>query len=651
MFRSQTMSRVELAVPEHDIVAVTEVLGASGVFQPIQTSHLSSERTPRYTGDWKEQVPLFVALEQRILGVMEALGVDEGPPATEMPHLIEPEVAEMDVEHLEQEAQAPIRELEEEQRRLAQLQRQVGQLQIIADLNVELEALCNLRYTFVLLGTMPVANLERLQTSLELVPSALVVLRRGEHLATVVLVGTQRDADILNRAARSAYLNPLNLPGTCRGTPAEAIEAMEVGISRARQRIEEYEATIDHLYETRVHHLRHLLWRLRASRTLAETIAGYGRLRYTYLVAGWTPTSQLPTLEERIKQVSDKVLVEVDTPRRQDDASIPIMLGNPPVMRAFQGLVTNYGHPGYAELDPTPVIALTFPFIFGIMFGDLGHGLVLALLGLLLISRKVQSLRGLAGQGVLLTACGVMSMICGALYGSVFGLESMFEPLWFRPLERIMDILIITVGIGVGLLTLGMFLNIINAALAHRWGRLIFDHNGLAGLVFYWSLIGLAAGFLARDISLPGPGLFVTLAVASGLTVAFAEVLGNLVEGHRPLIEGGFGTYLVQLPIELFEVLIGLFSNTLSYVRMGAFAVAHGALSMVVILIAEAIGPPSGVGHWVVVALGNLFIIGFEGMIVGIQTLRLEYYEFFSKFFSGGGVRYRPLRLVPRGKE
>ena len=213
-----------------------------------------------------------------------------------------------------------------------------------------------------------------------------------------------------------------------------------------------------------------------------------------------------------------------------------------------------------------------------------------------------------------------------------------------------MDILLGAIIIGVGLLSLGMISNIINAALARRWGRLLFDHNGLAGLAFYWSLVGLAAGAFAGDLPV-SPTLLAAGAVVSGLAVTFAEFLERLVEGHRPLVEGSASTYLMQAPFELFEMIIGLLSNTLSYVRMGAFAVAHGALSLVVFIIAEIISPAHGVGYWVVVVLGNLFVIGFEGMIVGIQTLRLEYYELFSKFFSGNGVHFRPLSLIPRGEE
>jgi len=650
MFRPQAMSKVELAVPERDVVPVTEALAASGAFHPTLTGHLGGERVPRYAEDWHERAATFAALERRIVIVMEALGVDEGPPPAETPHLIELEMAQSDIERLEREAQAPVQELEEGQRKLAQLQRYLGQLELIADLEVDLGTLRSLRYTFVLPGTMPISNLERFQTSLELIPSALVTLRREDHLATVVLFGTQRDADVLNRAARSAYLNPLELPETYRGTPAEAIAALKSSIERTRQYIAECQTTIDYLHEAHVQRLRHLLWQVCASRTLAETIARYGRLRYTYLLAGWVPASQVPTLQQEIKQVSDKVLIEVNTPRRQEDGHIPVALENPPLLRAFQALVTNYAYPCYSEIEPTLMIALTFPLIFGIMFGDVGHGLVLALLGLLLVSRKVRALRGLSGPGTLVIACGITAMVFGSLYGSVFGFEEILKPLWIRPLEDIMDILMVTIAIGVGLLSLGMVCNVVNAALTRRWGRMLFDHNGLAGLAFYWSLIGLAAGAFVGGLPV-SPILLAALAAVSGLVMTFSEVLEHLVEGHRPLVEGGLSTYLIQTPIELFETVIGFLSNTLSYVRMGAFAVAHGALSMVVFIVAEIISPAHGVGYWVVVVLGNLFVIGFEGLIVGIQTLRLEYYEFFSKFFSGGGLRYCPLTLISRREE
>ncbi|NLF01623.1 MAG: hypothetical protein GX601_11670, partial [Anaerolineales bacterium] len=466
------------------------------------------------------------------------------------------------------------------------------------------------------------------------------------------LFGLRRDTDILSRAARSAYLNPLTLPDTYRGTPAEAIAALRAGIQRAERRIAEYRASIEHLREMRIHHLRHLLWRVRASHTLADTIARYGRLRYTYLVSGWVPTALVPRLQDSVSRVSDQVVIEVGSPRDVgvEGADVPVALNNPPFLRAFQGLVTNYGQPRYGELDPTPVLALTFPLVFGIMFGDVGHGVVLALIGLLVTSRRVRFLRGLASLGPILVACGAAAVIFGFLYGSIFGYEDVLTAIWLRPLEDVMDILIYTIVIGVVLLSIGILYSIANAALDKEWGEMLFGRNGVAGLIFYWSLVGLAVGIFAQKSPISTDVLF-GLAAVSGVAVAFSELLVRVLERRSPMIEGSLGTYLMQAFFELFETVISLLSNTLSYVRMGAFAVAHGGLSLVVFILADIFSPEHGLVYWVIVALGNLFVIGFEGLIVGIQTLRLEYYEFFSKFFSGTGLRHHPLTLIAREEE
>jgi V/A-type H+/Na+-transporting ATPase subunit I len=214
------------------------------------------------------------------------------------------------------------------------------------------------------------------------------------------------------------------------------------------------------------------------------------------------------------------------------------------------------------------------------------------------------------------------------------------------PIHHIMDILVIAIGAGIVILSIGFLIGIYNAGRMKEWGRMIFDHNGIAGLTLYWSMLGLVGSAMLPGFPVPS-GIFVVLAVISGIAIMFAEVFRHLVEGHRPLIEGGIGTYMIQAFFELFEAVITYLSNTLSYVRVGAFAVAHGGLSSAIFILAELASPGEGIGYWIVIVLGNLFITGFEGLIVGIQTMRLSYYEFFSKFFTGGGARFEPLTLYP----
>jgi V/A-type H+-transporting ATPase subunit I len=323
-----------------------------------------------------------------------------------------------------------------------------------------------------------------------------------------------------------------------------------------------------------------------------------------------------------------------------------VALAGPGILGTFQPLVTTYAQPRYGEIDPTALIALTFPLIYGAMFGDVGHGLMLVLVGWLVHNRKIQALRSIANLGAIIMACGGMATVFGFLYGSVFGKEDLLPALWIKPMDNIMQILLMAVGLGIVLLSTGFVLNIVNAWVTRDWGRLLFDHNGIAGFVFYWSLLGIGAGALIAGFPV-SPVVFGIPAVGAGIAVMFSDVLKRLVENHRPLLDGSPGTYAIQAIFELFETFISLLSNSLSYVRIGAFAVAHGGLSAVIFILAEMAGSPRSIGYWLVILVGQLFIVGFEGLIVGIQTMRLEYYEFFSKFFSGGGLRYKPLTLLP----
>lgn len=644
------MKKVELVVPDSIVIPVTEALAASHVFHLTANQLPQVEQTVPGAEDWRQQAATFANLESRVMAIMEELGASEGPPPDETPHLIEPEVARVDVEHLEEQVEGPVQELREQQDRLRRLQEYVRQLETIADVDVELEAVRSLRYLYALMGTMPTVNLERLRSSLDVVPSVLIEMDRRERLTTVILFGAERDADTLDRAARSAYLNPLDLPEIYRGTPAEVLEALHAGIERTRRRIREDQAALRRLHQARIDHLRHLLWRVRASHTIVETIARYGRVRKGYdvvrVIKGWVPESGIPVLEERMADLSDQVVLNTSDPEEEDEAQVPVALDNPRLLRPFQGLVTNYGYPSYYESDPTILTALTFSLLFGAMFGDVGHGLLLVIVGLLIASgiRPLGTLRSVAP---LLIACGAISTVFGFLYGSVFGFEQLIRPLWLSPVESVQTILLVTVAAGAALLSIGMLYNIFNAVLAGNVGRMLFGHHGLSGLVFYWSLLGLVAGQVREGLPI-GSSTLAILALASGVLLVLDEVMTNLVNGRRPLVTEGWVSSLLKGIFILFETAISLFSNTLSFVRVGAFAVAHGALGLVILILANRVGPTQGVGYWAVVALGSLVLIAFEGLIVVIQTLRLEYYEFFGKFFSGRGVRYKPLTLLPR---
>jgi V/A-type H+-transporting ATPase subunit I len=193
-------------------------------------------------------------------------------------------------------------------------------------------------------------------------------------------------------------------------------------------------------------------------------------------------------------------------------------------------------------------------------------------------------------------------------------------------------------------------ISIYNAFKVKDWAKAIFNHNGLLGLILYLSLVGLAVSWLASSIKLPTM-VFLIGTIIGVIGLMFSEVFIRMIEGHHPYIEGGFAMFFVQAFFELFETVISYLSNSLSFVRVGAFAVAHGNLSAVFFILAEMVSPSKGIGYWIMFLVGLIFIVGFEGLIVGIQTMRLTYYEIFGKFFNGGGKQFEPLTLHPAENE
>ncbi len=648
MFYPQAMTEIELIVPTKDLLAVTKVLSGEGVFQQADTGYVSTADGIKSDHSWQERAAAYATLERRVQSIMQTLDVEEGnPPAKDIEALVDTDAIRPTIEQIEQEVRNVSDRLANEHKHLEQLDSIRNQIEPIADVDVDISELRNPRYLFSALGTMPTDHIDRLQTSLSRVPYVFMNLRQDAQKAVVWLTGSKNHADILDRAARSAYLNPVSLPEDYRGTPAQIIASIHTDMEETRKKISELDKQCYELGQTYQQQLRDLLWEIRASRLMADAIVRFGRLKYTYLIVGWVLSAHLDELTLRLKQVSKDTLIQTSPLKRGDGAqSIPVALRNPKFLRPFQQLVTTYARPQYNEVDPTILIAITFPLLFGAMFGDVGQGLVLALLGGLLSSRRVKALNSMASLGGLITACGLSATIFGFLYGSVFGFEHVLPALWLHPLEHIMEILILAIGAGIVLLIAGFIIGMFNAYVARDWGHFFFDRNGLAGFLLYLSLIILVVQVFTRQTVLPLQ-LLLVIAGISGLVIMVSEVLKRLVEGHRPLVPEGLGTYAIQAFFELFETLISFLSNSLSYVRVGAFAVAHAGLSQVIFILAELAGP----GYWIVVILGNIFIIGFEGLIVGIQTMRLEYYEFFSKFFKGGGMRYEPLSLRPSENE
>jgi V/A-type H+-transporting ATPase subunit I len=328
-------------------------------------------------------------------------------------------------------------------------------------------------------------------------------------------------------------------------------------------------------------------------------------------ITGWTDDLSGASLTAALDRARTRALVRLSTP--PPGARPPQVLDNPPWLKPFEPFVRAFGVPGVDEADATVVLAVVVPLLFGYMFGDLGQGLVLFGLG--------RYLRGRYPEAGILLSAGVSAMVFGLLFGSLFGREDLIPALWVHPLQHPIPVLAVPLIFAVGLLSLGQLLS----GLGALWrGELIrWMLMDLGFLVLYLGLIAwLAGGGHYTWVALLGAGWYLL-----GSFLVHHRLLGALVAlGH--LVEGGM------------QILV----NTLSFARVGAFALAHASLSAAVVTMAGAAPLWAGL---LIMVLGNLLIILLEGLVVSIQTTRLVLFEFFNRFLRGSGRVFRPLPAPP----
>lgn len=345
-----------------------------------------------------------------------------------------------------------------------------------------------------------------------------------------------------------------------------------------------------------------------------------------YILYGWMSE---PDAERFRQEIADDDRVNVLTEEAEEtNATPPTRLRNPKLFRPFEMFVEMYGLPAYNEMDPTIFIALTYTFMFGAMFGDVGQGLCLLVGGFLLYHVKKMNL------AAIVSLAGVWSTFFGFMYGSIFGFEEVLEAVWMRPMDNIMTTLMLAIGFGMALILVAMILNIINAIRAKDLGRVLFSESGLAGLICYGCVV-ICVLLFATGHPIPATAILVVVVGLPLLAILLKEPLSHLVERKSKIFpEGGKVMFFVEALVELFDVVLSYATNSISFVRVGAFALSHAGMMGVVLTLA---GYESGSPNWLVVVLGNILVSGLEGLVVGIQVLRLEYYEMFSRFYKGTG--------------
>lgn len=439
----------------------------------------------------------------------------------------------------------------------------------------------------------------------------------------------------LEAALKAAGFRTDDLPSRPGLTFAGLKAALEKEISEAASELAACEENIKALGAANAGRLAWAAETAAAELALLEAEAGLRGTSSSVLVSGWVPQARAGEAARIISAAAGGCAVE-SSPAGPGSGA-PVLLDPPRLLRPFAALVGTYGLPRYGEVEPTAIAAGIYLLMFGMMFGDAGHGAVVCLAGLWL-ARRGGELRD-AGRAAF--ACGLSAMFFGLVYGSFFGLEGFRKyALWRDPLEGDpLALPLAAVAGGAAVISLGVILNIVNRLRAGDLLGAAMGRFGAAGLLFYWSSLAAAAGLLGWRTA-------VWAAIAGLACWAALGPIRKLRGGDENWAETA-----AESAVGTFEGALLYLANTISFVRLAAYAMSHAALTGAAYMLAGAVRdmPGGGAAGFVIIVVGNAAAIGLEGLVAAVQALRLEYYEFFGKFFEGGGRPFRPFSVNVTG--
>ena len=536
-----------------------------------------------------------------------------------------------------------VKELEDRratQRRLLEEDRSVSQeLTHLQGLSTDLEHLQNMKYARFRYGYLPRDTYDSFQSTLNDDADLFFFPTMLETRRVYGVYFTTKEAhERVDSLFNSLHFVRIQLDATVHGTPEEAIGTLTKLAAKAEEKLAALDREQAEFAQKEAPHLHQVYSWLRYHSARYDLRRYAARSRETFYLMGWVPEPELDALTLRLDDFPNCSCV-VDSPREMQGVSPPTKLKISFFGRVFRPFLEMYGLPNYRELDPSLFMAFTYCLFFGIMFGDLGQGLGLALIGFILSRWKKMWL------GNIITCCGLSGALFGCVYGSVFGYEDILPG--FKIMEEssllpgssnVLVLLLLSVALGVGMIAVVMFLNIANGIRQRNFEKIFFGPNGLAGLVFYGGLIIAGVSTALFGVNLFVPVYVLPVLVLPLVCILLREPLSLLAAGDPEWKHVKVSEVLGTGFFELFETLLSYLTNTLSFMRVGAYAITHVGLMMVVQMLA-------GSGNLVVIVLGNLFVMGFEGLLVGIQVLRLEFYELFGRFYDDGGVPYTPAKI------
>ncbi|MFH0767381.1 MAG: V-type ATPase 116kDa subunit family protein, partial [Bacillota bacterium] len=513
------------------------------------------------------------------------------------------------------------------------------QVQNIQNLDIPLDDLFACEYINIRFGRLPNDSVEKLRF-FQNKPFVFKSFNHDHNNSWCMYFTTDEYKREVDNIFSSLFFERIFIPDFVHGTPKDALEALDAEIKTTQKMIDSYRHDIDEIYSSSSARLSLIKGELLFLNRIFEAKKYVVGLGDKFSISGFVEKKNVEALKQSFESI-ENVEIEVNDAFSDRRIQPPTKLKNGWFSKPFSMFVEMYGLPSYGEIDPTPFVAFTYALLFGIMFGDFGQGLVLMLLGFLLYKYKKMRL------GAIGVRVGLSSALFGLLYGSFFGNEEILTPFYTQVLGlagkpiHVMDsaftmtLLIAAIAIGALFIVIAMVMNIITLFRRKQYAEVIVSHNGFAGLLLYGYILIGAALLLGKGISIFNFLTIVIFVLLPLLLIFFKEPIERLFHEEK-MFPKGFGGFFVEGFFELFEIILSYITNTMSFLRVGGFILSHAGMMLVVMSLMTMVGN-SG---WIVLIFGNIFVMGLEGMIVGIQVLRLEFYEMFSRYYEGNGIAF-----------
>jgi V/A-type H+-transporting ATPase subunit I len=675
------MKQIEMTILARDADRVIEYLGRKAVL------HLSDETGAAHTDESPpEDTEVFLHIQDNL----ESLKVSAGYLGIELPEEPLEDTALPTAEddaltgHIGAGTGALSARENEQRLERRRVEEAHAEARAFENLNAPFADLDQLSYLTLRVGRLDPKNQANLRETLRdravIIPLGPAANEDGQNAAAgdrILAAASRKGRFALDSELKKYSFTPIAIPEGYKGVPTELLSGLE-------ERLSNIDAALAGIAEEKKRlkgEYGPVLRRLTGSYLMASQVERLkGKLRSThsaYQLSGWAPADEVGEIAKNLGGITEgRAAIRTFLPEeipdvREGREKVPVSLEHGAFVRGFEKIVFSYGAPLYGTIDPTPFVAVSFAVLFGIMFGDLGQGFVLFLLGLLTGKKGPKLLKKFHSYSTPLIAVGISSMVMGLLTGEVFANEGWLavptqavtgffmrvlnipgEPphaiLRLMPekgnIAKLFYFFGFTVSVGIVLNSIGLLVNITNLITLHKHEKAFFSKTGLAGLLLFWYAVSIAVRIILG-------GNFAWFDFAGLLfpvfCIFFGPVIWRVFARERPILPDGLMVFAMESFVEVLETASTYISNTVSFLRVGAFALSHAVLSFIIFTLTEMVAelPVGPALALLIMIAGNALIIVLEGMIVAIQVVRLQYYEFFSKFFTETGIEFKPFRF------